>query len=289
MKTLSVRQPWAEMIAQGEKDIEYRTWKTDYRGPLLICSSSSWGADEPCPASERDKYPRGVAVCVVDLVDVQESEEEPGLYEWLLEDPGRVEPVTIKGKLHLFEVDENMLTYTDKDENGAQKKVNAENERQERAKKENDPLFSGKTIKALTVRQPYATWIDDGDKTVEVRAFSTDYRGDLLIVAGNSVVPDAMEALEDAMKEEGVDVEEWGQDYPLNAMMCVVTLKDVVPLEEKHLEAACYDDFPESSKPQYAWILENPRPLMWHPFHGRLRLYDVPIELLEYAAQNEQS
>jgi len=271
------------MIASGFKDIEYRTWKTGYRGPLLICSSSNWGADEPCPASERDKYPRGVAVCIVDLVDIQESEEEPGLYEWLLEDPGRVEPVPVKGKLHLFEVDENMLTYTDKDENGAQKKVNVENEQQERAKKENDPLFSGKTIKALTVRQPYATWIDDGDKTVEVRAFSTDYRGDLLIVAGHSVVPDIMDEVIENYQKDGLSPEDLNNDFPLDVVMCVVTLKDVVPLEEKHLESACFDAFPDSSMPQYAWVMENPRPLKMTTFHGRLRMFDVPVELLEYA------
>lgn len=282
MKALSVRQPWAELIATGEKDIEYRTWETSYRGPLVICASNSWGADEPCPASERAKYPRGVAVCVVDLVEIRESEEEPGVYEWLLENPVRVEPVPVKGKLHLFDLDASELTV--RDENGATHSLSEEPRNSENAPDPGEGL-----IKALTVRQPFATWIDDGMKTIEVRAFSTDYRGDLLIVAGNSVVPDAMEAVGEAMKEEGVDIEEWGQNFPLNAMMCVVTLKDVVPLEEKHLEAACLDEFPQSSKPQYAWILENPRPLICHPFHGRLRLYDVPVELLEYAENETQS
>ncbi len=36
MKTLSIRQPWAELILQGRKTIELRTWHTSYRGPLLI-------------------------------------------------------------------------------------------------------------------------------------------------------------------------------------------------------------------------------------------------------------
>lgn len=39
MKALSVKQPWAELIASGVKTIETRTWYTSYRGPLLICSS----------------------------------------------------------------------------------------------------------------------------------------------------------------------------------------------------------------------------------------------------------
>lgn len=36
MKALSIRQPWAWLIAQGFKDIENRTWATRHRGPTLI-------------------------------------------------------------------------------------------------------------------------------------------------------------------------------------------------------------------------------------------------------------
>ncbi|WP_300297652.1 ASCH domain-containing protein [Anaerosolibacter sp.] len=39
MKTLSIIQPWATLIATGEKRIETRSWATKYRGPLLIHSS----------------------------------------------------------------------------------------------------------------------------------------------------------------------------------------------------------------------------------------------------------
>ena len=38
MKILSVRQPWAWLLFNG-KDIENRTWRTSYRGPLLIHAS----------------------------------------------------------------------------------------------------------------------------------------------------------------------------------------------------------------------------------------------------------
>lgn len=37
---MSIKQPWASMIARGEKSIETRTWTTGYRGPLVICSST---------------------------------------------------------------------------------------------------------------------------------------------------------------------------------------------------------------------------------------------------------
>lgn len=36
MKMLSVRQPWANLIAMGIKSIETRSWPTKYRGPLAI-------------------------------------------------------------------------------------------------------------------------------------------------------------------------------------------------------------------------------------------------------------
>ena len=44
MKALSVRAPWAEMIAAGEKTLEIRSRRTHYRGPLLICQSGGGGA-----------------------------------------------------------------------------------------------------------------------------------------------------------------------------------------------------------------------------------------------------
>ena len=36
MKTLSVRQPWAYLICLDLKNVENRTWRTHYRGKILI-------------------------------------------------------------------------------------------------------------------------------------------------------------------------------------------------------------------------------------------------------------
>ena len=36
MKVLTIRQPWASLIIQGYKRFEFRSWKTNYRGDLLI-------------------------------------------------------------------------------------------------------------------------------------------------------------------------------------------------------------------------------------------------------------
>lgn len=39
MKAISIRQPWAWLIAHGFKDIENRSRRTSYRGPILIHAS----------------------------------------------------------------------------------------------------------------------------------------------------------------------------------------------------------------------------------------------------------
>ena len=103
MKTLSVKYPWCEMIASGKKTIEVRSWKTSYRGPLLIASSAA-------PKWEK----AGKAVCIVDLVDVRPIEETDGPgscldsaceddYAWELKNPRACQPIAIKGKLSLYE------------------------------------------------------------------------------------------------------------------------------------------------------------------------------------------
>ena len=40
MKALSIKQPWASLIAHGIKDIENRTWKTNLRGRIYIHASA---------------------------------------------------------------------------------------------------------------------------------------------------------------------------------------------------------------------------------------------------------
>jgi hypothetical protein len=50
MKCLSIRPPWAWMIIHLQskrwKDVENRTWTTNYRGPLLIHASSTLTREE---------------------------------------------------------------------------------------------------------------------------------------------------------------------------------------------------------------------------------------------------
>lgn len=36
MKVLTIKQPWATLIMQKDKRFEFRSWKTKYRGDILI-------------------------------------------------------------------------------------------------------------------------------------------------------------------------------------------------------------------------------------------------------------
>lgn len=41
MKTITIKQPWATLIMQGDKRFEFRNWQTAYRGELLIHAGKS--------------------------------------------------------------------------------------------------------------------------------------------------------------------------------------------------------------------------------------------------------
>jgi len=41
MRALSIKPPWIELIVEGRKTIETRTWRTNYRGKILLCSSQT--------------------------------------------------------------------------------------------------------------------------------------------------------------------------------------------------------------------------------------------------------
>ena len=118
MKALSVRQPWAGLIASGRKKIELRSWATPYRGPLAIHAGLT--VDRPAALElklgESECEPRGCVLAVVDLVACREvfqfvGDEAMILYQWRLKNPRRVEPVAVTGKLGLFELGGVRLTY----------------------------------------------------------------------------------------------------------------------------------------------------------------------------------
>jgi hypothetical protein len=123
MKALSIRQPWASLIVAGEKTIEWRSWSTKYRGDLLICSGQT--PDDMYYEFDREeaatKWPRGVAVGIVTLVEVREFAPkdldpaymgddlpDPVGFAWVVENPRKIKPFPVKGKLNLFNVENFM-------------------------------------------------------------------------------------------------------------------------------------------------------------------------------------
>ena len=41
MKALTIKEPWATLIINGYKEYEFRSWKTNYRGKILIHSGKT--------------------------------------------------------------------------------------------------------------------------------------------------------------------------------------------------------------------------------------------------------
>ena len=98
MKALSVRGDYIMDIIAGKKKIEHRTWKTNYRGPLLMCSTAKKVAGAA----------PGYAICVVNLKSIQYFPFED-LYYWNIEFADVIKPIHVKGQLKLFNVDDDLI------------------------------------------------------------------------------------------------------------------------------------------------------------------------------------
>ena len=65
MKALTIQQPYASLIADGEKWVENRGWYTTYRGPLAIHAGSG---TRYLNAEVLASYPTGVVIATGNLV-----------------------------------------------------------------------------------------------------------------------------------------------------------------------------------------------------------------------------
>lgn len=139
MKALSIKQPWASLIAHGIKNIENRTWKTKFRGRIFIHASAKdagalyellnekqieamsnhWTAAPPFP-----DRPISAIIGEVDIVDCIENHKgiwaEPSefglgfepdkiIYHWVLANPVLYDKpiLNVKGKLSFWEYEIN--------------------------------------------------------------------------------------------------------------------------------------------------------------------------------------
>ena len=109
MRALTIRQPWAELIIRGEKDVENRSWRTRHRGPLLIHA----GARAERALFEKHGVPgdaeRGSIIGVVEVVDCTQDRtsawHEAGAWGWYLAGAKRFrKPIPMQGRRGLFEV-----------------------------------------------------------------------------------------------------------------------------------------------------------------------------------------
>lgn len=127
MKVITIKQPFATLIAEGIKDYEFRTWKTKYRGVILIHAGK--GIDKK--AMEKYKhlnlnYPSGCIVAKANLVDCIEINDAARVmlnkknslvysniirntdwkgYGFKLENVSKVKEIKINGKLSLWDYD----------------------------------------------------------------------------------------------------------------------------------------------------------------------------------------
>lgn len=123
IKALSFRQPWAELILQGRKTMDLRTYNTHHRGRILIHAAQTVESDA-CRLHGMDPSTMAAgtfvgSVTVVDVVPLTEERYaatcdqhlagrhfQPGMYGWILADPVRLpQPIPAPGRTNLFTVD----------------------------------------------------------------------------------------------------------------------------------------------------------------------------------------
>lgn len=131
MKVLSIQEPYATLIKDGYKKIETRSWKTNYRGKILIHASLGKTFQKTITNTEvisllkERSLNHGKIICQATLVDcIKMTEEfikkvqlnnqeyilgiyELGRYAWILEGIIPLErTIEVKGKLGLWEYTE---------------------------------------------------------------------------------------------------------------------------------------------------------------------------------------
>jgi hypothetical protein len=124
MKALTVRQPYAHLIAAGIKRIENRTWETPHRGALAIHAALGrhpLDADDVGTLTQLGitipaELDYGAIIAIVNVVECIEIDDLPddlaadpfafGPWCWILADARLVAPISCRGKLRLWNAPE---------------------------------------------------------------------------------------------------------------------------------------------------------------------------------------
>lgn len=121
-------------------------------------------------------------------------------------------------------------------------------------------------MKGLTIRQPWASLIATGRKTIEVRSWRTHYRGTIVVVAGKRFDSVGRSLVTPAPRDAGA--------------LALVDLIDVRPFAKGDDESAAMWDPGDSEC--FAWVLANPRPLRSIvPVDGFLGIRDLASDICE--------
>lgn len=131
LKCITIKQPWAWLIAEGFKTIENRTWKTKYRGTLGIHVGKSMTdlnselfrllierEHIALPSIDALKQQQGFIISTVNLAQIDIDSTDfwaiPGHFHWKLENAQKIKPIKAVGKLGLWNIDlETNLIYND--------------------------------------------------------------------------------------------------------------------------------------------------------------------------------
>ena len=121
MKTLSIKQPFAELILQEKKKIELRKWNTKFRGEFLIHASKT-PDKEAMKKFGFSNLPCGFIVGKVKLENVKKYKSENehkqdqklhlassnfGNYGFILKNPARIDKIPARGKLGFWNFELN--------------------------------------------------------------------------------------------------------------------------------------------------------------------------------------
>ena len=123
MKVITLKQPWATLVAEGYKKYEFRAWKTKYRGEIYIHAGK--GVDKKYMKrfdSLNLEYPSSKIIAKVTITDCIELDENTNNiinneseliygsksnregYAWKLDNVIKIDcDKTIKGKLGIWE------------------------------------------------------------------------------------------------------------------------------------------------------------------------------------------
>lgn len=77
VKALTIREPWASLIVNGYKEYEFRNWKTNYRGKILIHAGIGSDKEYLDRFKEYDlEYGKGEIIGEAELVDCIKVSDE---------------------------------------------------------------------------------------------------------------------------------------------------------------------------------------------------------------------